>query len=422
MSNQNKQPELKVLAQGTYGCAVVPHRECGTQEQVREGFISKIQKNDKTTENEIEIGKKLAQYTDRFAPIIESCPLTSGKIQQDILKKCDKLDKTKEAMITCKIRYVGKETLDTFLHKIISMKSKDKSKNYLQQIINKHIFLLESLVVLIQEKVLHLDLKSNNIMIDDTTKKPIIIDFGISYDGNKLQIEEYKKTTEPFGIIIDYYTPWCFEIILLTHISRHLIGKKNGKSLIIDPEKEKLEITVDEIAKLKSEIVGNFIKKNTILQMSIFTKAEKQEYILRLQNMINGFEGKNWTQIWNLIIATKDTWDNYALSVLILSELEISGLIQISKHHQNNSFNEYIQVLKDIFLGKKSTSKETIIKIKNIFKKVAKKGYTEVAGKLEHVFTDEKILSTMGAKRNATTDITIIEKDMLTKKLKANAK
>ena len=49
------------------------------------------------------------------------------KNKTDILKKCDKLDKTKEAMITSKIRYVGKETLDTFLQNIISMKSKDKS-------------------------------------------------------------------------------------------------------------------------------------------------------------------------------------------------------------------------------------------------------------------------------------------------------
>lgn len=426
-NNQNNQNEIKVLGQGTYGCAVEPHRKCGRQQEVSNGFLSKIQLNNKTTENEIAIGKKIAQYTDKFAPITGSCPLTSGKIQRDILKKCDKLDKTKEAMITSKIRYVGKETLDTFLQNIISMKSKDKSTKYLKQIINKHLFLLESLEVLNRENVLHLDIKSDNIMIDDRTQNPIIIDFGISYDASKLQIEEYKKTTEPFGIIIDYYTPWCFEIILLTHISRYLMGKKDGKSLIIDAEKEKRVITSDEIAKLKSETLEKFIKKNTILQMSIFTDAEKQEYLSRLQNMINGFEGKTWTEIWNIIIATKDTWDNYGLSVMILSELKISGLIQISenntknntKNYTKNSFNDYIQVLKNILLGINNTPKETIIKIKEIFKKVEKKGYIKVAGELEHVFANEKILSTMGVKRNAVKEKTIIEKDMLTQKLKA---
>ena len=132
--------------------------------------------------------------------------------------------------------------------------------------------------------------------------------------------------------------------------------------------------------------------------------------------MINGFEGKTWTQIWNIIIATKDTWDNYGLSVMILSELEISGLIQISKHNPKNSFNDYIQVLNNILLGINNTPKETIIKIKNIFKKVEKKKYVEVTGKLEHVFKDKNILYTMGVKRNAKTETTVMEKDMLTKK------
>ena len=418
--SKNNQNVIKVLGQGTYGCAVKPHIKCGSQEEVSKGFLSKIQPNNKTTENEIAIGEKLARYTDRFAPITDSCPLTSGKIQRDILNKCDKLDKTNDAMSISKVRYVGKETLDIFFQNIISMNSKDNSTKYLKQVINKHLFLLESLEVLNRENVLHLDIKSDNIMIDDTTKRPIIIDFGISYDASKLQIEEYKKTTEPFGIIIDYYTPWCFEIILLTHISRYLIGKKDGKSLIIDAEKEKRVITSDEIAKLKSETLEKFIKKNTILQMSIFTDAEKQEYLSRLQDMINGFEGQNWTQIWNLIIATKYTWDNYALSVLILSELELSGLIQISKNNTKtnpkNSFNDYIQVLKNILLGINNTPKETIIKITKLFGNVKKKDYTKVAGELEHVFKDKNILYTMGVKRKAKTEITMIEKYMLIKK------
>ena len=75
--------------------------------------------------------------------------------------------------------------------------------------------------------------------------------------------------------------------------------------------------------------------------------------------------------------------------------------------------------MKNILLGINNTPKETIIKIKEIFKKVEKKGYIKVAGELEHVFANEKILSTMGVKRNAVKEKTIIEKDMLTQKLKA---
>ena len=72
--------------------------------------------------------------------------------------------------------------------------------------------------------------------------------------------------------------------------------------------------------------------------------------------------------------------------------------------------------MKNILLGINSTPKETIIKITKIFKKVEKKGYTKVAGELEHVFKDKNILYTMGVKRKAKTEITMIEKYMLIKK------
>ena len=417
MSNKNKQPELKVLGQGTYGCVVDKDLECGLprqskqSKQSKEGLISKIQGDNKTSKNEIEIGKKIL-HSNRFAPIYESCPLTSGKIQQDILKECDKLDKTTETMIISKVRYVGKDTLDTFLHNIITSTSRDKTKKYLQQVLNKHLFLLESLVILNKEKVLHLDIKSNNIMIDKKTH-PIMIDFGISYDGEKLQLEEYKKTREPFGIVIDYYLPWCFEIILLTHISRYLIGKKDGKTIMIDPAKEHVVITPDEIAKMKKDILGKFMKKNTLLQMSIFTEEEKKDYLSRLQQWINSFEGKTWTYIWNKIVSTKDTWDNYALTTVIISELDISGIKQLSSRQTKGFLYEYIQVIKGILLGKTSVPGDTLLKIKDIFKTVAKTEYNKLIVELGSIFKDGKIVSTMAAKRNAINDKTLHEKDML---------
>ena len=414
---KTKQDPIKVIGKGTYGCVFSPNIECGPNTSTtNDVFLSKIQGDNKTSKNEIEIGKKI-RHSNRFAPISESCPLTSGKIQQDILKECDKLDKTTETMIISKVRYVGKDTLDTFLHNIITSTSRDKTKKYLQQVINKHLFLLESLVILNKENVLHLDIKSNNIMIDKKTH-PIMIDFGISYDGEKLQLEEYKKTTEPFGIVIDYYLPWCFEIILLTHISRYLIGKKDGKTIMIDPAKEHVVITPDEIAKMKKDILGKFMSKNTLLQMSIFTEEEKKDYLSRLQQWINSFEGKTWTFIWNKIVSTKDTWDNYALTTVIISELDISGIKQLSSRQTKGSFYEYIQIIKGILLGKTSVPGDTLLKIKDIFKKVAKTEYNKLIVELGTIFKDGKIVSTMDAKRNAINEKTLHEKDILLKMTK----
>ncbi len=415
---KTKQDPIKVIGKGTYGCVFSPNIECGPNSSTtNDVFLSKIQGDNKTSKNEIEIGTKLKSHSNRFAPIIESCPLKSGKIENGVLKKCEIQDKTKQGMITSKVRYVGKDTLDTFLHNIITSTSRDKTKKYLQQVINKHLFLLESLVILNKENVLHLDIKSNNIMIDKKTH-PIMIDFGISYDGEKLQLEEYKKTTEPFGIVIDYYLPWCFEIILLTHISRYLIGKKDGKTIMIDPAKEHVVITPDEIAKMKKDVLGKFMIKNTLLQMSIFTEEEKKDYLSRLQQWINSFEGKTWTYIWNKIVSTKDTWDNYALTTVIISELDISGLKQLSSRQTKGSLYEYIQVIKGILLGKTSVPGDTLLKIKDIFKKVAKTEYNKLIVELGTIFKDGKIVSTMDAKRNAINEKTLHEKDILLKMTK----
>jgi len=411
MLEQKMEEEIELLGKGTYGCVFSPNLECDDRKmKPGEKYVSKIQKKDNVTKNEIEIGKKLILYPGRFGPIIGSCPMTSGKIEKELLKKCDIAKK--EEMITSNIRYIGKNTLDIFFQEIIGS---TKSTLYLKQVVNKHLYLLNSLVLLNRENVLHLDIKSNNIMIDDITQNPIFIDFGISYDASKLQLDEYKKTTKPFGIMIDYYTPWCFEIILLTNISRYLMNK----TTLVDPMKEQLVIKPHEIAKLKKDILGGFIKKNAILQMSIFTQVEKQEYLSRLQTLINGFEGKTWAQIWNLIIATKDNWDNYALSVVILSELELSGLIQISRDKQEEgSFNAYIQMLKQILLGNMSDANETMVKIKSIFTEVTKNGYEKVAKEMKQVFSDGKIIITMNAKRQAIVEKSLHEKNILLRQIR----
>ena len=72
--------------------------------------------------------------------------------------------------------------------------------------------------------------------------KPVVIDFGLSFEKDKLNIDKYKtrSSLQPFGIAVDYYVPWCFEVILLSHVSRYMsvVDKDGNIKILIDKEKE----------------------------------------------------------------------------------------------------------------------------------------------------------------------------------------
>ena len=83
--NQNN---IQIIGQGTYGCVYRPNIDCQTKKIDSKQFLSKIQRKDKTSKNEIVIGKKIISlpkniYSNRFAPILESCPIEIGKMEEE---------------------------------------------------------------------------------------------------------------------------------------------------------------------------------------------------------------------------------------------------------------------------------------------------------------------------------------------------
>ena len=52
------QNNIQIIGQGTYGCVYRPNIDCQTKKIDSKQFLSKIQRKDKTSKNEIVIGKK----------------------------------------------------------------------------------------------------------------------------------------------------------------------------------------------------------------------------------------------------------------------------------------------------------------------------------------------------------------------------
>jgi serine/threonine protein kinase len=402
--------ELQIIGQGTYGCVFRPNIECSEKKIGTPDFLSKIQASDKTAKNEIEISKKLPKKSPRFAGIINTCNVTVGKIGKDGVEKCKMLQQTPPVkLISNKIKYAGKETISTYLQEIISREKKEQTELYIKEVINSHLYLLRSLFILNISNVLHLDIKYNNVMVKD--RQPVIIDFGLSYDKKNINIDVYKKQSADklFGIAVDYYIPWCFEIILLSHVSRYLmiLDNKNKIRFLIDKEKEMRKVSDDELKTMR-QLFKRHIDKHIILQKSYFTTNERARFTENMMSWINGFTGKSWRDVWNIISSSVNTWDNYSLSVMYLIELEISGLMQISEIYPEGFLSIYIKELKKTILSqpdKRSLPEDTSLILTRLFSKIKK---------TDHI-ASKKALSTLlkesGNREKMVKQRTIVETD-----------
>ena len=107
----------KYMNRGTYGCIYQPMIPCDNTiraKLVADQYISKISKK---TESEERIGtilRRIPHYQYYFAPIISSCPLHLGEIDEREIKKCEiiatdtkDMKDMKDTYQSYKIRYVG---------------------------------------------------------------------------------------------------------------------------------------------------------------------------------------------------------------------------------------------------------------------------------------------------------------------------
>ena len=330
---ESDKKDLYIMGQGTYGCVYNPEVSCVDEKSDNKGYISKVQLDDKNSKQEIKIGKlikAIPKYDFRFGPIIKSCGLNYAKITETELSACKmyirgKRKKKEAKYISSKLKYLGKFTLDKYLNSVLIKKDVSSEQNagqYCKIVAETHLYLLESVSIMNAKGVLHMDLKSNNIMYEGEGNDPIIIDFGLSYEARLLEMDEYKENAKsPFGVEIDSYIPWCIEIILLSYVARH-IGTKKKYSV----SEELLKTPITDIKPMEA-LCNSHIDKMMLIDANEKTQAKKD-----LKKWVSEFKGKTWLEAWKELTKTYKSWDNYGLSMMYLLELNVSlSLIHISE-------------------------------------------------------------------------------------------
>lgn len=331
--NQNK---IKLLSRGTFGCIFKPALTC-TGGIDKEHFITKVQKQTTLSYRELMISekiKKIKDYNQYFAPILKTCTVSVANISGDEIKKCDFMTNNKQ-IVSNKLRYVGKNTLEEYVIQLL----RTKPALYIETVYDSFFYLLNSIRVLFTNNIVHFDMKENNIMYDERENKPIIIDFGISFDTKMVQ----NKLDEVFYTEGFDYPPWCFEIALCSYIVN---------------SNKKMEEKID-IEKMKEKVLF-FIKSNSIF--GLFTENETTEYIAKLNLYIENHGKLTYTVFIRELCKSMDSWDIYALAVTYTKILYIT--------YTQDFMGRFNQLLKDIILSAPSERSKLCKKIEDIMKRV----------------------------------------------------
>ena len=288
-----------LISQGGYGCVFHPSLSCSGKSEKNEKKVSKLQKKDWASRNEIHVGKiiiKINNYKLFFLPITSSCDINISNVDKNILEECRVVKKKPDAkFVLMKMNYLENMSFINYIQ--ISNQSREYS---ISKFIQSYRILCESLKILNNAEIVHHDLKMDNILIDKFKKIPIIIDFGISIDMKKISVDKESILDEYFYIHAPDYYPWSLEIHIINYIVQTRLGEGYGPLVF-----EELQ-----------EIVEKWCNFNPIFKS--FSKDFLDQFKKKSNEYVRQFVGKNDSELLDILLKTWKKWDIYSLSSIYI--------------------------------------------------------------------------------------------------------
>ena len=188
----------KVIANGAHACLVSPELLCKGENINTKRYgnrVSKIFREKDTWEGEKRETEKIKQipnFQKYFITPLKECAVHESEV--DIFKSCPVIDKISEdGNLYQLVMNNGGVSLDTYILKI---DFREWASILLQ--------ILECLKVLSEHKLVHMDIKLNNIVYDPVTKSVRLIDFGLTTSFDEVYVSVYKSR----------YIYWPIEFVL----------------------------------------------------------------------------------------------------------------------------------------------------------------------------------------------------------------
>ena len=325
ISNVPGQNGGAVIGRGGFGCVFRPALQCKSGAEIKDKkYLSKLLVDRSWRINrEIKIGalvRTIKNYEAYFAPVLSHCDIKVHKIKQDgfhskcskIVKLAERKDKYTQRLV--KLKYIdGGDMIANF--------NKKSTFNALCLFFATYPKLLDSLKLLQTKKIVHYDIKENNIIIDKKTKNPIMIDFGLSIDINyiKIKIKELER-----AFYIEWAPEWTLWPIEVHYLGFVIKNKRvmNEEELLdlaykyveyhsVFKKDLKKQISDSDIRKYRNECIGML---RTYVNMGL---SESIQYIIQ--------------NYWH-------TWDNYALSIMYLIQFFVLNMEGFDVNDFNRKF------------------------------------------------------------------------------------
>ena len=343
-----------LISAGSFGCVYSPTILCNgnfSTAKSQQNKITKLQIANFNALNEDNLGKYIKSnvhhYTYLFGVLTMKCKqkkILSMNLHKKIQKECPILkdknpnnnkDKDKDKDIYNSIsnehivllegnKIKGVDIInDIILHHSISL-TKDKHVVFLSYFVNTYSYLLNSIRILNQHHIVHMDLKSDNILMDMKKKVPIIIDFGISFFSHQVNND---ILNEIFYIYAPEYILWCPEI----HFLNYIIHERNK---LMNESKEEIIKTFVEDIMYENTIIFNYIMEGDIQVKKHASdnnndnnnndnnnlKAKYKKNLIQYLREIfdNTIHLDNPLKLYESMSMYSKTWDMYSISLLFL--------------------------------------------------------------------------------------------------------
>ena len=284
----------KLLSQGGYGCIFYPGLTCNAEPTNNTSIATKVQVRNFTSENETEVGEIISKhegYKLFFLPVIDRCAIDIRTANKQELEKCDIIKSMDAEYVAMNIPFIQSMPFTEVLSTL-------KPKDVILTVIETYRYLLMALDKLHTTKVVHFDLKIENVLFTKGTTDPRIIDFGISIPMEKMNDDNMHKYFYVYAP--DYYV-WCLDINIICY----LLNETD------DPLTEEDAQEIAELTATSCSVIQDF----------------GEEFVDDYRDMCfkqaNKYVGKSRNEVVYDLSSKCWTWDNYSLSIMFIRTLTL---------------------------------------------------------------------------------------------------